>query len=75
MSCNGKCYIIKQLKQQQENDFDSLQISMKDYPIGFVNLLLINEVFTDTLFVKNLSNYIQNYSYLVYFSVFHPPKV
>lgn len=75
MNCKGKCYVMKKLKQQQEDDFNALHISMKDYPIGFVKLLSIKTNNSETISLKNPSFYQQNYSYLADFSVFHPPTV
>ncbi|CAA0143496.1 hypothetical protein ACE1MK_05380 [Tenacibaculum maritimum] len=73
MNCKGKCYVMKQLQQQQEDDFNALQISMKDYPIGFIELMplipsqpKIN--ITKPFFLQ------QKYSYLADRSVFHPPN-
>lgn len=75
MDCNGKCYVMKQLKQQQEEDFKALNISIEEYPIGFVELLSIakTKLIKSNKKEKLFSNK-QHYSYLADFSVFHPPK-
>lgn len=74
MNCNGKCYVMKQLEQQQEEDFNSLQISIEDYPIGFIELVTIptTKLLTNTL--QKPTFYQQNYSYLADNSVFYPPE-
>ena len=41
LNCNGKCQLMKELKQQEEDDFKSLRISMDEYPIGFVTFIKI----------------------------------
>lgn len=75
MHCNGKCYVMKQLKKQQENDFKSLRISMKDYPIGFVKLLSIDKTESLNLADKNQFFYEEKYTYISDFSLFRPPTV
>lgn len=75
MNCNGKCYVMKQLKKQQDEDFKSLRVSMKDYPIGFINLLQIEQKTEQPNALHNNFFYQLNYSYLVANSVFHPPTV
>lgn len=43
LQCNGKCHLVKQIeKQQQQEPFSSLSISLENYPIGFVNILKID---------------------------------
>lgn len=76
LSCNGKCQLMKKLEQQQEEDFQSLRISMEEYPIGFVSLLsLKNAKALDNQVSNNSFFYSDNYSYLDVKSVFHPPTV
>lgn len=44
LECNGKCQLVKELEKQQEKEpFKSLRVSMENYPIGFVNILEIDE--------------------------------
>lgn len=74
LSCNGKCQLMKKLKQQQEDDYNSLRISMEEYPIGFVTILsalksrFLNEQ------KKNNFTYNNNYKYTFLLSVYHPPN-
>ncbi len=75
LSCNGKCQLMKKLKEQQQEENSSLRISLEEYPIGFVNLLKVNK--TNYIFKKEntLFLYKQNYHYLYNKEVFHPPAV
>ncbi|WP_299676761.1 hypothetical protein [uncultured Tenacibaculum sp.] len=73
LSCKGKCQLMKKLKQQQEDDFNSLRIAMEEYPIGFVSVLEVKK--RDDYQQKQKANfgYHKNYKFLYYPSVFHPP--
>ncbi|CAM1345367.1 conserved hypothetical protein [Tenacibaculum amylolyticum] len=73
LSCNGKCQLMQKLKQQQEEDFNSLRINMEEYPIGFVNITQINKKQTTVTTRKDNFRYQKNYKYLFLASVFHPP--
>ena len=76
LNCNGKCQLMKELKQQEEDDFKSLRISMDEYPIGFITLLKIQSLKPIDKYIINHSFfYSDNYSYLNGKSVFHPPTV
>lgn len=74
LNCKGKCYVMKQLEKQQQEDFNSLQISMEEYPIGFVELVSVPKGNSFQFQNKNRFLYQQNYSFLVGNSVFHPPN-
>ena len=74
LQCNGKCYLMKEIQKQQESEpLTSLNISLENYPIGFVNILNLpinNNIASKKehpLFYKNL------YSLNIKKSVFHPP--
>ncbi|WP_442264648.1 hypothetical protein ACSIGC_09810 [Tenacibaculum sp. ZS6-P6] len=73
LSCKGKCQLMKKLKQQQEDDFNSLRIAMEEYPIGFVSVLEVKK--RDVYQKKQEANfgYHKNYKFLFHPSVFHPP--
>lgn len=75
LNCNGKCQLMMELEQQQDDDFKSLRISMEEYPIGFVSILNVDV--DDKLFVKEKESfsYKKNYYYLFNQEVFHPPTV
>lgn len=75
LNCNGKCQLMMELEQQQDDDYKSLRISMEEYPIGFVNILAIEleeKKFTER---KALFSFKKNYHYLLNKEVFHPPIV
>lgn len=64
LQCNGKCHLVKEIeKQQQQEPFSALSISMENYPIGFVNILNItlSQNFTSKkeqrFLYKNLYNF------------------
>lgn len=74
MNCKGKCHLMKELEKQQEDDFQSLRISMKEYPIGFVKIYsILKEEITLLFKLKSPFFYQKQYSYLMDFSIFHPP--
>lgn len=40
LNCNGKCYLTQKLQEAQNEKQQNLPpINLKDYPIGFVNIL------------------------------------
>ncbi|TCI93036.1 hypothetical protein [Tenacibaculum sp. M341] len=75
LQCNGKCQLMKKLKQQQEDDYSSLRIVMEEYPIGFVEVLDVQNNTTTYKKQKNNYHYSVDYSYLYLNAVFHPPTV
>lgn len=75
LSCNGKCQLMKKLKEQQEEDYNSLRIAMEEYPIGFVSILKVKNEFYIQENNFNNFGYNKNYNYLFQHSVFHPPTV
>ncbi len=75
LHCNGKCYVMNQLKEQKSEDLKSLQISMEEYPIGFVEIVSIDIPKKIFCITKKTHFYQQNYTYIADNSVFHPPTV
>ncbi|CAL2106990.1 conserved hypothetical protein [Tenacibaculum sp. 190524A02b] len=75
MSCKGTCQLMKKLEQQQEEDFNSLRISMEEYPVGFVSVLTINKEKLIPFKRKQNFQYKKDYSYLFNQEVFHPPTI
>ncbi len=75
MHCNGKCYVMKQLKKQKSEDFKLLKISEEEYPIGFVEIITINSPKKINFNTKKLHFYQQNYTFVADNSVFHPPTI
>ncbi len=76
LQCNGKCHLMKQLRKQQDKDFNSLRVSLEEYPIGFVEIIKFNK--TDSFFIQkkeNLFKYYQNYKFLALSTFFHPPEI
>lgn len=73
MQCNGKCHLYKEVKKQQEETPVSLQISLKEYPIGFVKILKIRKKKVIPSTRKEIHFYSKKYSYLFSKTVFHPP--
>lgn len=73
MQCNGKCHLYKEVEKQQEETPVTLEISLKEYPIGFVKILHINV--TNIYITDRKGNYSnsENYKYTFAKSVFHPP--
>lgn len=75
LECNGKCQLMQKIEQQQEDDFKSLRIVIKDYPIGFVKILSIKKQKIISRKHLTLYAYKQNYSFLFSKRIFHPPVV
>lgn len=75
MSCKGKCQLMKKLEQQQEDDFNSLRISMEEYPIGFVSILKVKSEREGFYKKAQQFSYKKGYYYLFNKEIFHPPTV
>lgn len=75
MQCNGKCHLYKELEKQQEETPVSLEISLKEYPIGFVNILTIQDKNQTIGFKKENYTFSKKYNFLFAKSIFHPPSV
>lgn len=76
LQCNGKCHLVKQLENQEQNKTNSLKISLENYPIGFVNIVKIHPFQVLVSSKKSTSTYYKallnnNYST----SEFHPPDL
>ena len=74
-NCNGKCQLMKKIQEQEDEDFNLLQVNMKEYPVGFVTIL--NFTHKKAIFKerKKIFSTEKNYIYLHYSEVFHPPTV
>lgn len=75
LNCNGKCYLMKEVKKQEKEESKSLQISLKEYPIGFVQIVKFSNKNTIDLSIKNTFCYKRNYSYVFSKLIFHPPTI
>ena len=73
LQCNGKCQLMQKIEQQKQDDFKSLSIVLKDYPIGFVELLSVNAKNSYHQYVKKTYFKTKKYSFLFSIAIFHPP--
>ena len=75
LNCNGKCQLMMELEQQQDDDFNSLRISMEEYPIGFVSVLNLDLEEKQFIKEKESFSYKKNYCFSFNQEVFHPPTI
>jgi len=76
LNCNGKCHLMKKLEQQQEDDFNSLQINMEEYPIGFVSVLhILDKKPINITKRKKIFSYKSNYYFSFHQEIFNPPTI
>ncbi|WP_249042423.1 hypothetical protein [Flagellimonas olearia] len=75
LNCNGKCYLSKMIQEEQSEKKQNLPaIDLKEYPIGFVDILLCD--FSDQTSIKKaLPSMITREPNPYIGSVFHPPNV
>jgi len=76
MNCNGKCYLMLELKKQSDEKKQNLpKIAMEEYPIGFVSIAKFNfKEETTTTYIHNFK-YQNLYSFINVKSCFHPPTI
>ncbi len=75
LQCDGKCYLMQQITKQNEDKKQNLpQISMKEYPIGFVYIMrfVVQKKLSDTS--QTTLVYRNNYHFMYSDSSFHPPN-
>lgn len=76
LQCNGKCHLAKELKkQQQQEPFTSLSISMENYPIGFVNILNISNNTSISVKKEHFFYYKNLYNFNIKKPIFQPPII
>ena len=75
LNCDGKCYLMQQLKKQQKGEQTPLKISMENYPIGFVNILNIEHRKSIIPHKKPIFLYYVLYYFNYNDSAFHPPEL
>ena len=76
LQCNGKCYLMRKLAEQNEQKKLNLPpISMEDYPIGFVRLLAVPVPKNIDSHHSTSTLYREDYRYLYSYSDFHPPSI
>lgn len=76
LECHGKCHLVKEIEKQQEtNPFASLQISLENYPIGFVTIYKLKK---PQLFLSSNTphySYIESYFFDYFQTAFQPPDI
>ncbi|WP_245967136.1 hypothetical protein [Ulvibacterium marinum] len=76
MQCNGKCYLMQRLNEQNEEKKQNLpKIAMEEYPIGFIDVLAIPAQKTGITGSTSVLHYSNNYSFLFSDSSFRPPSL
>jgi hypothetical protein len=76
LDCNGKCYLMQMLQQQEDEKKQNLpQINLGEYPIGFVDIVVIPIKKDFETYLAPYFGNKDNYSYMYGFSDFHPPAL
>ncbi len=74
--CGGHCYLSKRLKESNETEQTPVspqgQFKLKDYPIGFVKILSLEDKRLDSKDIDRVP-YLESYQYISYTDFFHPP--
>lgn len=75
LNCDGKCYLAQMIKEQQKEkqhkDFPS--VDLREYPIGFVNILGYQFISAESNNKQVLSwKYLNHGKYLP--TIYHPPN-
>ena len=74
MHCDGKCYVMQMLEEQRNEKKQNLpSIDLREYPIGFVTVLTLENTTFSPSDLKNTNNYTNKYSFLNSYQYFHPP--
>src|SRR5690606_2414529 len=75
MHCDGKCYLMEMLDEQNQQKKQNLPaIDLREYPIGFVQVLNLSAREELSLNPTTVITYIEQYSYLFNNSLFRPPS-
>lgn len=75
MHCNGKCYLMEMLASENQEKKQNLPaIDLREYPIGFVQVLHVPTKVELSVTVTQNNTYIEQYSYLFNHTLFHPPN-
>jgi len=74
LECNGKCHLSEELEQAENSNEDKplLEINMKDFPIGFVNFVELDNISFD--FSTSEIEFEENYSFALEYDIYTPPK-
>ncbi len=75
LQCHGKCHLVKQIEKQQENEpFASLRVSLENYPIGFVNIYRLSPFQHFSTSIKDKNFFYQKLYHFDYnYTAFQPP--
>lgn len=74
MDCNGKCYLMEMLEAENQQKKQNLPaIDLREYPIGFVNVLHIPALTHISIKPNINAFYSQHYNFLFNHTLFHPP--
>ena len=74
LNCNGRCYLVKKIKEQTNEQHPMPKIAMDKYPVGFVVVTKICVLFKVSPAVSAIINLDNLYSYLFLKTYFHPPN-
>jgi len=75
MHCNGKCYLMEMLADENQEKKQNLPaIDLREYPIGFVQVLHLPAQVELSVSTTRTTTYIEQYSYLFNHTLFHPPN-
>ncbi len=73
--CDGKCYLMEMLAEQNQQKKQNLPaIDLREYPIGFVQVVHLSPRIDSSLNTTTNNTYIEQYSFLFNNSLFHPPN-
>ncbi|WP_121064825.1 hypothetical protein [Maribacter vaceletii] len=74
LNCQGKCYLMQQLKAQEENKKTNIpKVSLEEYPIGFVYLIKLDLLYKKNLFSNIQKKYTKDYHFLFHKDTLKPP--
>lgn len=74
MDCNGKCYLMQKIQKENEEKKQNLPaINLKDYPIGFVNIISCHFKSPEITKIETF-DYLNLYNKSFFTPVFHPPN-
>ncbi|WP_123803273.1 hypothetical protein [Flavivirga aquatica] len=75
LQCHGKCHLAKALEKQQESTPNSLRVSLKNYPIGFVTIYKLKKIQEFISVSISYYSYKQLYDFDYNRDAFHPPDI
>ncbi|HLV63047.1 hypothetical protein [Galbibacter sp.] len=74
MDCNGKCYLMEMLEAENQQKKQNIPaIDLREYPIGFVNVLHIPALTHISIKPTINAFYSQHYNFLFNHTLFQPP--